>query len=174
VLIWSIKKQLFRGPSNKHSYQSESQLDQQFQRRIDTIIFDTFGPLVFLFFAILTKKNILFRGQSNEHSYQVWFHLAQWFQRRKLKYKSLWTTTQCGNGNTSHDPVGLWFFLCTAKQQQKNFSRTVKWTYISNGYFKKILIFIRAIWKARQSDSFGKGPSEDSTSQVCLNLAQWF
>ena len=40
------------------------------------------------------KKLKFFNFNDNEQSHQVWFHLVQWFQRRRLKCKSLRTTTR--------------------------------------------------------------------------------
>ena len=62
------------------------------QKQTTPFFFTPLGLLFLLCTSDRQNKKFL-RGTSNEHSYKIWFKLAQWFHRRRLKCKSLWTTT---------------------------------------------------------------------------------
>ena len=55
--------------------------------------FYNFRPRFFCVLLINKKEHNILRGLSNKQSCQIWFQLLQWFPSRRLRCKSVQTTT---------------------------------------------------------------------------------
>jgi hypothetical protein len=79
---------------NVFKEQSNQQLSVVSEKKIENKQHPFWHPMGLLFLSCISdQQTTFFKEPSNGHSYQVWFQLVKRFQKRRLKCKSLPTTT---------------------------------------------------------------------------------